>query len=293
MTEPRTDHRNGAPGTFTGPVPPEDSTDELVTGEAVALDVRPASMILRAAGTMIDWAAYLLVYFGVSLLVATVAGQYVDEALAQALMIAGLVLSVLVIPLVVETVSGGRSLGKLVIGARIVRDDGGAIGLRHAFIRSLLAVLEILMTLGGLAATTALLNGRSKRLGDLLAGTYSQHERVPRTVPSVHSIPLELSEWAQTVDILRLPDPLARRVAQFHVNAARLAPDSRTRLAQSLANEVSAFVAPLPEVSAETLLLGVTAVRRDREYAALMLERERLAHLAPILEGTPHGFPLR
>ncbi|MFO7690871.1 MAG: RDD family protein [Cryobacterium sp.] len=296
MTEPRTDHRASTPTIFTGasPQPMHDaSDDELVTGEAVALDVRPASMILRAAGALVDWMVYLLVYLGVVFLVSAVAGRYLDEALSRALMIASLVLAVLIIPLVVETASGGRSLGKMVIGARIVRDDGGAIGLRHAFIRSLLAVLEILMTLGGLAATTALLNSRSKRLGDLLAGTYSQHERVPRSVSLVHSVPLELSSWAETVDIVRLPDRLARRVAQFHVNADRLAPESRIRLADTLAAEVAGYVSPLPDVSAEALLLGVTAVRRDREYAALMLERDRLERLDPILTGTPHGFPRR
>ena len=63
--------------------------------------------------------------------------------------------AILIVPMLVETATGGRSLGKLAVGARIVRDDGGAIGLRHAFIRALLGVLEIFMTFGGLAATAA------------------------------------------------------------------------------------------------------------------------------------------
>ena len=32
------------------------------------------------------------------------------------------------IPTAVETLSQGKSLGKLAVGARIVRDDGGSIG---------------------------------------------------------------------------------------------------------------------------------------------------------------------
>jgi uncharacterized RDD family membrane protein YckC len=267
--------------------------NELVTGEAVALDVRPANVILRSAGAIIDWVAYLLLYFVMALIVAPLLGDAVDEALGRALMIVGLVSSLLIAPMVVETATGGRSLGKLAIGARIVRDDGGAISLRHAFIRALVGVIEIFMTFGGLAATTALLNGKSKRLGDLLAGTYSQHERVPRGNDPVTSVPLELITWAETADVARLPDRLSRRVAQLLRQAAKMTPDTRTRLGAGLADEVSRYVSPLPAVPAEVFLAGVAAVRREREYAALLLERERLARLRPLLTGLPHDFPDR
>ncbi|TFD77348.1 RDD family protein [Cryobacterium fucosi] len=266
---------------------------ELVTGEAVALDVRPASVILRAAGTIIDWLVYLLLFVVMAFVVIWLMGDSLDEALARALGVSGLVFSILIVPMTVETLSGGRSLGKLAIGARIVRDDGGAIQLRHAFIRALVGVMELYFTFGGLAAMTALLNGRSKRLGDLLAGTYSQHERVPTDNAPLRGLPLELEAWAQTVDIVRLPDQLSRRIGQFLRHASRLTPVSRVRLAAGLADEASAFVSPLPAVPAEVFLLGVAAVRRDREYAALMLERTRLERLHPVLDNLPHGFPNR
>lgn len=259
----------------------------------MALDVRPAGVILRAAGTIIDWLAYLLLYLVLALTVTMLAGDSLDAALAQALMIVGLVVSVLLAPMIVEVATGGRSLGRLAIGARIVRDDGGAIQLRHAFIRSLMGLLEIYMTFGGLAVTAGLLNSRSKRLGDMLAGTYSQNERVSKHVPAVHSVPLELSQWAETVDIVRLPDALSRRVSQFLGQSAKLSPDSRARIADGLVAEVSQFVSPLPQAHAEAFLLAVTAVRRDREYAALLLERARLDRLSPVLTGLPHGFPTR
>jgi uncharacterized RDD family membrane protein YckC len=266
---------------------------ELVTGEAVALDVRPASVILRAAGTIIDWLAYLLLFVGLAFAVSVLIGESLDAALARTLAVAGLVVSVLILPMTVEILTGGRSLGKLAIGARIVRDDGGAIQLRHAFIRALVGVVELYFTFGGLAATTALLNGRSKRLGDLLAGTYSQHERIPADHAPMRGLPPELEEWARTVDIVRLTDALARRIAQFLRQADRLSPDSRVMLAAGLADEASPFVSPLPAAPPEGLLLGIAAVRRDREYAALMLERTRLARLQPVLDNLPHGFPNR
>ena len=52
-------------------------------------------------------------------------------------------------------------------------------------------------------------------------------------------------------------------------------------------------MSPLPNVHPETFLVGVAALRRDREYRALMIERDRLARVDPVLKGLPNGFPDR
>ena len=267
---------------------------ELMTGEAVGLDLRPISFILRAAGAIIDFIAY----FGLWLLVLLAVTSpwlsgFFDEASGRAVTLSALVFCLVVAPTAVETLSQGKSLGKLAVGGRIVRDDGGSIGLRHAFIRSLTGVLEVFSTLGGIAAVTALLNGRTKRLGDLLAGTYSQNERVSKITPPVYGVPVELLGWATTADVARMPDGLSRRVAQFLRQASRLTPDARARMSRSLATEASGFVSPLPTANAELFLAAVSALRRDREYTGLSLEAQRLEHLRPALEGLPHGFPER
>ncbi|GAB2520434.1 RDD family protein [Paramicrobacterium agarici] len=268
--------------------------DEFITGEAVALDVRSTSFLLRAAGAMIDvLVSVALAAVLVLLLVMSAAQTGMDTAAMQAFMIAIIVFSTIVVPTAVELLTRGRSLGRLAIGARIVRDDGGAIGFRHAFIRALVGFFEIYMTLGGGAALVGLLGARSKRIGDMLAGTYSQHERVPRISPAVYPVPQHLTAWAQVADVARLPDRLARRIAQFLSQAARMTPHSRARLAHDLANEASAHVAPLPQTDPLSFLYAVAALRRERSYRALMLERERLQRLQPLLHDNPHSFPAR
>lgn len=272
----------------------DEDLHELITGEAVALDLRSSSFVLRAAGTIIDY----LVYFGgyiVIIIILFSFGQQLglDQALLTAISVAALVLCVVIIPTAVETLTQGKSLGKLAIGSRIVRDDGGSIGFRHAFIRSLTGVFEIFMTFGGLAAIIALLNGRAKRLGDLVAGTYSQNERVSKLVTPVYGVPLPLIEWSRTADVARLPDALARRVAAFLAQAAALTPATRERLSRQLADEVSVFVSPVPTANAELFLAAVVALRRDREFSALSLEQAGLERLAPVLGGMPRGFPDR
>ncbi len=267
---------------------------ELITGEAVALDLRPTSFVLRAAGSIIDYVVYFGGYILIFVLLVTFAEQLgLDQALLTSIGVAVLVLCIVVIPTAVEVLTQGKSLGRLAVGARIVRDDGGSIGFRHAFIRALLGVFEIFMTVGGIAAITALLNGRAKRLGDLVAGTYSQHERVSKAVAPVFGVPVVLVEWSRTADVARMPDALARRVAQFLASASGFTPASRGRLAASLANEVSVYVSPVPATDPELFLAGVSALRREREAAALRLERAGLDRLEPVLGGMPRGFPDR
>jgi len=271
-----------------------DDQRELLTGEAVALELRPTSVVLRMAGAIIDYLLYIAVTIGMIWLAFSVAAETgVPEELGAAISIACIVLGLVLLPAIVETAAQGKSLGRLALGDRIVRDDGGAIAFRHAVIRSFVGVLEIVFTFGGLAVVVAMLNARAKRLGDLLAGTYSQYERVAPARSQTFGVPVELVEWASTADVARLPDALSRRIAQFLRQAAGHLPATRERIARDLAAEAAGFVSPVPGGDPELFLAAVAALRREREATALRLERARLDELAPTLTALPHGFPDR
>ena len=272
----------------------ERNDDELMTGEAVALDLRPTGLVLSAAGAAIDFLVYLGAYILTLVIFFTIAAQARSEdAVFGIVATVALVGCLVVIPAAVELLSRGKSLGRLAVGARIVRDDGGAIGLRHAAIRSLAGLLDFYGTLGGGALIFGLLTPRSKRLGDLIAGTYSQYERVAKLPETTFGLPVQLIGWAGVADVARLPDGLSRRIAQFLAQAPRLDPARRAAQAASLAQEASAFVSPLPRVEPELFLAGVTVVRRGREADALALAAQRLQRLEPVLRGVPHAFPDR
>lgn len=268
--------------------------DEVLTGEAVALDVQPVGFFLRALGVIIDMllglAALLLFALGAGWLVANGA---LDGAVVPILTIVMLVLVMVVIPTVVETASHGRSLGRLAVGARIVRSDGGAAGFRQAFIRALVGVFELWFTLGAVAALVGAFTPRSQRLGDLLAGTYSERTRTPRLPDAGLGIPPVLAEWAGVADVARLPEPLSRRLAQFSRSATSMEPTVRARTAASLARETAGYVSPVPTVDPETFLIGVVAVRRGRELRALQLETARADALTAPVSVPPRGFPER
>lgn len=265
--------------------------DEVLTGEAVALDVQPVGYFLSALGALIDMVcgvALLIVFW---LVVAWVTG-FDLLALSPALTIASLVVVTVVLPTAVETLTRGRSLGRLAVGSRIVRLDGGAAGFRHAFIRALTGVLELWFTLGAVAGIVGAFTPRSQRLGDLLAGTYAERTRAPKLPAPAGEVPPALADWARVADVGRLPDRVARRAAQFVRGADGLEPASRLRAAASIAADVQAFVSPVPAADPETFVRAVVALRRDREYASLLLENDRVARLTSGPGGV-RGFPER
>jgi uncharacterized RDD family membrane protein YckC len=259
---------------------PIDTADEVLSGEAVAIDVLPLGFFLRALGALIDmllgWGLFLLFTW---LRVWLLLGGYTTTSTDTILTVVGFVVCFLIIPITMELALRGRSLGKLAVGGRIVRLDGGATGFRHAFIRAFIGVLEIYMTLGSIAVLAGAFTARSQRLGDMVAGTYSQRVRTPRLTTLTPALPPALAGWAQVADVARLPDRLARRVSQFLQNAERMLPASRLRVAEELVAETAAFVSPQPVGHPEQILIAITVLRRERERRALQIADARAEKL--------------
>jgi uncharacterized RDD family membrane protein YckC len=254
--------------------------DDLVTGEAVALDLPPATVGLRVASGLLDvlvqLAALVVVY-----LVATVAVSEADDALLAVAAVVSTVLVLVVLPTTVETLTRGRSLGKVTLGLRAVRDDAGPVAFRQSFVRALVAVVEIWALSGVPALLCALVTTRGKRLGDVVAGTYVVRERFPFPGVRPVAMPPYLAGWAAAADMAPLPDGLALAVRQFLDRAPTLNPGSRAALGAQLCTQVLSHVAPAPPPgqAPEAVLAAVIAERRRRDEARLGRDerlRERL-----------------
>lgn len=254
--------------------------DEVLTGEAVALDIQPLSLFQRALGTLIDVVATVLVLLGLALVAGWLLGEsIVDPSTAPIFGVVALVIALVIAPTAIETLTGGRSLGRLAVGGRIVRTDGGSAGLRQAFIRAFIGVFEIWFTFGAVAALVGAFTPRTQRLGDLVAGTYCERTRAAKLSGRVPELPPALAGWATVADVGRMPDRLARRVTQFVHHAHALEPAARVRVASALAAELTPYVSPLPTTDPESFVLAVSVMRRERELRALQSQNARLAAL--------------
>ena len=158
----------------------EQTAQEIVTGEAVVLDLPCARFPTRMLAHLIDMVAQLLAAGVITALIgAGAAGDTLDEAASAALGVTGWVLVAVGYPVIFETLSRGKTLGKLALGQRVVGDDGGPERFRQALVRGLAGAIELWVLLGIPALIASLLSRRGKRLGDLFAGTFVLRERAP------------------------------------------------------------------------------------------------------------------
>jgi len=239
---------------------------DLVTGDAVVLELRLAKLASRAIALGIDLLVQTtLLVVGFFVLAGVL--DFVDGTLAAAIALVFALLVVIGYPVVLETATRGRTLGKLALGLRVVREDGGPIRFRHAFVRALLAVVEIWITYGVVALVTSLASAKGKRVGDFLAGTVVVRERMPVRPGPVAVMPAPLAGWAAGADLSRLPNDLALSARQFLARQTELAPEVREALGNRLADAVAAVTAPPPPPGTPpwAFLSAVLAERRRRE----------------------------
>lgn len=245
---------------------------EIVTGEAVVLDVPAAAFPSRMAAVLLDLALLYTVLIILAILIGTTA-QQLSTAAVSAISTVALVLVFVGYPTAFETLSRGKTLGKMALGLRVVSDDGGPERFRQALIRALAGIFEFTI-LAPVALITSLLSARGKRLGDMFAGTYVIQERMPprRELAWEFSVvPAPLAGWARTLDLSGLSDLNAEAAGSYLRRFGELQPAARDQLGFQLATAVAAQTSPPPPAGTPpaAYLAAVLAVRRERDHFRL------------------------
>ena len=181
---------------------------------------------------------------------------------------------------VAEALTAGRTPGKRAVGLRVIRLDGGAPGLHEALVRNIVRIVDLVL---GVGVAVMFFDRRSRRLGDLAAGTVVVREqragaaampavlpppilRTPDAGPAIDGVErLGTAEWSALRTFLSRPG---------------MAPEQRTRLAAVIAGRLC-----------ERLELPAGAPERQWP-PELLLERLYLQLLprmapAPPVPGTP------
>jgi uncharacterized RDD family membrane protein YckC len=241
---------------------------QVVTGEAVALELSPAALPSRLLAAIVDGALLATAFVAMGALAAA-SSIDLSPAGAAALAVVAVVSVFVALPIAVETLWRGRTPGKAALGLRVVRDDGGPIGFRHAFVRGLVGfvVEKPGISVGSVAVIASLAHPQGKRLGDLLAGTIVLQERVAGARGVVTAMPPALAPWAATLDLSGLSPQLLLSVRQYLARAGQMTEAARATLGQQLLDAVLARTSPPPPAGAPgwAVLSAVLAERRRRE----------------------------
>jgi uncharacterized RDD family membrane protein YckC len=252
---------------------------EIRTADNVGIAYDAAGLASRSLALVLDLLIQMVLVVAALLLAVAVAGSGIPGTLATVLLVALPLLVLVGYFVVAETVTAGRTPGKRALGLRVIRLDGGAPGLPEALVRNILRLVDMV---AGIGVVVMFVDRRSRRLGDLAAGTMVVRERPAAALVPVTPPPL-----------LRTPDagpPIdgADRLGTAEWTALRtflarqgLSPEQRARLAAAIAERLWGR-------------LGLDAAAPERQWPAeLFLERlylqlaPRMGAAAPPSPGTP------
>ncbi|HYZ56034.1 MAG TPA: RDD family protein [Streptosporangiaceae bacterium] len=258
--------------------------EDVVTGEAVVIDVPCARFPSRMVAIAIDIVIQVVLLAVLTMIVgATAASGALDPAAAAAIALSVTVAVLVGYPAIFETLSRGRSLGKLAMGLRVVGDDGGPERFRQALVRSLASVVEIWMLMGAPALITSMLSPRGKRLGDLFAGTFVIQERLRAQARAPVTMPPLLAGWAASLELSGLPDETAAMAHSYLTRFWELTPSARNEFGRRIAAEVASRVSPPPPPGTPpaVYLSAVVAERRAREMTRMAARAKQAGAAAP------------
>ncbi|MDR6224356.1 RDD family protein [Desmospora profundinema] len=167
-----------------------------------------------------------------------------------------------------ETFLHGQTLGKKVLGIRVVTDMGTAPGFFAIFLRNVLRMVDSLPFLYIVGLISVFSNTRAKRLGDLAAGTMvvkrEEDSRLPRVRPLYSHGEARLYTSA---DLARIADSRWLEVGEFLSRRQELFPEKRAELAYAMFETLFPDRSPDPHHRERLLEAAFFQWRNERQEA--------------------------
>ncbi len=242
------------------------TTDRIiVTPEAVALDLPVADVGTRLVSAILD--LFFTEVASIVFLLATAGlGSFVgfDGGAVVVMWLIGLFTAHFLGPMLLETFWHGQTLGKRIMGLRVVTNEGTPIRFRHAVLRGIIRWVEA----GPIYVLAMTLTANHQRLGDVFAGTvvvrYRSGMGMPK--PLTFSVPDHASAFVDRIDtsVLTRDDLFQLRLLLERSDKLRAtsAADLTNEMANRLANKLK--IAPLAGMTPRDYLIAVAVANRRR-----------------------------
>jgi uncharacterized RDD family membrane protein YckC len=216
-------------------------TISFTTAQYVKIDYELASVVYRAIASFLD--------FIVLIIFMMIMGLLIDANLFEFPKSGSIALSVFLVRIpwflyspIIEYVTNGRSLGKYIMGIRVVKMSGETAGLREYFTRWIFRVVDIWV--GGFGFLAVLIAGtteKRQRLGDIMAHTVVIRVRDAQTftLRDVLSIKSSDSHTATYEQVTRFSDEDMLLIKNTILRVQRYPNEETRKFAVELAHETA------------------------------------------------------
>lgn len=193
-----------------------DEKISVKTPEFVSITFQPAGLGSRAAAFIIDQMIIFILH--IILLFALLFSvelfdifDYVYLYLSNYFLLAIFIILIFIIQfgyfIILEFKTGGRTIGKRLVGIRVVQDNGHSITFLSSFIRNTVRLIDALPVGYFIGLVMIFAHAKHKRLGDIAAGTIVVHERKRKGKKKIDkNILREINRRGITKDDLSISD---------------------------------------------------------------------------------------
>jgi uncharacterized RDD family membrane protein YckC len=233
----------------------------IATPEGVTIELVLAGLGSRFVARLLDTVIQLTIIF------ALIAGVAITSApgVVRAIAIVAVFLVLFAYDVPFEILNGGRTIGKMAAGIRVVASGGEPIAFLASAIRNILRLVDFLPAMYAAGAVTIVATRNDQRLGDLAAGTLVVRDKFPG-VASLTAAPLSVpTDAVMTWDVSALDGDDLATIRQFLDRRLTLPWPVRTHFGTALAARVAPMVAGVPYgAHPEYVLEGIVVAKQRR-----------------------------
>jgi uncharacterized RDD family membrane protein YckC len=192
-----------------------DTLMQVETPEGIALRLRPAGMLPRAAAWALDLAIRLAVLWMLSILLLALGET------GMGLYLIALFAVFWIYPVLFEVLRDGQTIGKKAMGLRVVHANGTPVTWIASIVRNLMRVVDMLPLVYGFGFIAGLIDPRGRRLGDMVAGTLVVHVEKPQLHIAAPNVPVLYTPVALSSDEKAAIVAFAERAQQLTAERQR------------------------------------------------------------------------
>jgi len=195
-----------------------DTVCRVETPEGIALQLRTAGVLPRTVAWVIDFLVRVVALIVCSTLLAFLG------ATGQGLYLLAFFAVFWLYPILFEVLRDGQTIGKRVMGLRVIHANGTPVGWLASIVRNLLRTVDMLPICYGFGFVAGLLDPQGRRLGDMVAGTLVVHVAAANAGAGAPNAPVVMPDVA-------LSAAEKQAIIAFAERAPQLTPERQAELA--------------------------------------------------------------